>query len=163
MLRQLLSRTSTRPNGVTRYTSFHTSRNTRAYNRPRHHSNQHIQPPEDAPPRILLYIVGGYFAVINAGAVGLFWYDKNQALKRGWRVPEKQLQLTALLGGWVGGLWAMKTFRHKTVKQSFQQPYLLCMAGNIVACVGGIAAWRFNPSFRTAVIKSLGRQSAHIR
>ncbi|TPX72726.1 hypothetical protein SpCBS45565_g00034 [Spizellomyces sp. 'palustris'] len=129
MLRQLLSRTSIRPHLVTRHPCFHTSRNTRAYNRrPRPNHNQHIQPPEDTPPRFLLYIVGGYFAVINAGAVGLFWYDKNQALKRGWRVPEKQLQLTALLGGWVGGLWAMKTFRHKTVKQSFQQPYLATLS-----------------------------------
>ncbi|KAJ3186706.1 hypothetical protein HDU85_007526 [Gaertneriomyces sp. JEL0708] len=76
------------------------------------------------PPNAVLYAIGGYFAIINVGAVGLFWYDKQQALKRQWRVPERQLQLTGLLGGWIGGLWAMQTFRHKTVKKSFKEPYM---------------------------------------
>ncbi|KAI8822921.1 uncharacterized protein EV422DRAFT_488074, partial [Fimicolochytrium jonesii] len=92
-------------------------------------------------PKTLLYILGGYFAVVNAGSVGLFWYDKQQAQRRGWRVPEKQLQFSALLGGWVGGMWAMKTFRHKTVKQSFKEPYMMCVAGNVLACMGAAAAW----------------------
>ena len=59
---------------------------------------------------LLLAATGGYLAVINLAAVGLFWYDKQQALNKGWRVPERQLQLTALLGGWVGGLWGSLGF-----------------------------------------------------
>ena len=47
-----------------------------------------------------------YLVLINAASAGLFWYDKQQALNKGWRVPEKTLQLTALLGGWIGGLWS---------------------------------------------------------
>jgi hypothetical protein len=31
-------------------------------------------------------------------------YIKNRAVNHGWRIPEKTLQLTALLGGWAGGI-----------------------------------------------------------
>lgn len=86
----------------------------------------------------------GYFAVVNAASVGLFWYDKNQALRHGWRVrridfrapacpcltfvcssqvPEATLQLSALAGGWLGGMWAMDKFRHKTKKEPFRTMY----------------------------------------
>jgi hypothetical protein len=43
-------------------------------------------------------VVVGYAALVNAGSFGLFYYDKQQALKRKWRVPEKTLQLSALIG-----------------------------------------------------------------
>lgn len=49
--------------------------------------------------------LGGYIVVINAGSAGLFWYDVYQAKNKGPRVPEMKLQVSALLGGWIGGLW----------------------------------------------------------
>lgn len=72
-----------------------------------------------------------YLSAVNAGSFGLFWYDKQQALKKGWRVPEKTLQLTALAGGWIGGMCAMKAFKHKTVKQPFRNIYFTCVAANV--------------------------------
>lgn len=90
----------------------------------------------------------GYFGIINASSIGLFWYDKHQAQTKGWRVPEKQLQLTALLGGWAGGLWAMKTFKHKTIKQEFRVPYFMATAGNIA-----IIGLTLSPSFRKKFLK----------
>jgi uncharacterized membrane protein YsdA (DUF1294 family) len=92
---------------------------------------------------------GTVYAVgINLGSYGLFYYDKQQALNRGWRVPEKQLQLSALLGGWVGGLMAMKQFKHKTVKQEFRIPYFACMGANIALIgVGGFLLQK-NPKYR---------------
>jgi hypothetical protein len=53
------------------------------------------------------------------------------------RVPEKQLQLSALLGGWLGGLWAMQTFKHKTIKQEFRIPYFACVGVNAAILTGG--------------------------
>jgi uncharacterized membrane protein YsdA (DUF1294 family) len=50
-------------------------------------------------------LLGGYLVLVNLGSIGLFWYDKHQAVTKGWRVPEKTLQLSALMGGWIGGLW----------------------------------------------------------
>lgn len=86
-------------------------------------------------------LIGGYFVAINAASVTLFWYDKHQAQNRGWRIPEKQLQLSALLGGWVGGFWAMKTFKHKTIKQEFRIPYFIATGLNIAAL--GFCAVKF--------------------
>jgi uncharacterized membrane protein YsdA (DUF1294 family) len=84
-------------------------------------------------PQIPLRLITGYAAVINTFSFGLFWYDKRQALQRGWRVPEKQLQFTALMGGWLGGILAMQKFKHKTVKQEFRIPFFACMGANIAA------------------------------
>ncbi|KAL3897416.1 MAG: hypothetical protein SGCHY_003431 [Lobulomycetales sp.] len=78
---------------------------------------------------------GAYGVAINAASYGLFAYDKNQARNIGWWIPEKSLCLSAALGGWIGGLLAMKTFHHKTNKLAFQAPYLACMGANIAAVV----------------------------
>ncbi|KAI8903206.1 hypothetical protein EDD86DRAFT_196057 [Gorgonomyces haynaldii] len=85
----------------------------------------------------LTQLLGGYVVGINAFSYSLFWYDKKMAETRGWRIPERMLQATALAGGWPAGFLAMKHFRHKTVKTSFQQPYLLCTALN-VALIGSL-------------------------
>ncbi|KAI9206294.1 uncharacterized protein BJ171DRAFT_497190 [Polychytrium aggregatum] len=108
-----------------------------------------------SPPTSLLVLLGGYLVLVNGAAVALFYYDKQQAHRQAWRVRERDLQLSALLGGWLGGLWAMKTFRHKTVKQSFQQPYYLCVAGNVLLMGAGVVGWRLSPGFRRSVHSAL--------
>ena len=47
----------------------------------------------------------------------LFGYDKFQAKRGGWRIPEKVL--LGLIGGGLGGLAGMLVFRHKTRKNIF--------------------------------------------
>ena len=49
----------------------------------------------------------------------LFGYDKFQAKREGWRIPEKVLLGLSLFGGGIGGLVGMLTFRHKTRKNIF--------------------------------------------
>ncbi|MCI8538127.1 MAG: DUF1294 domain-containing protein [Oscillospiraceae bacterium] len=44
----------------------------------------------------------------------LMGWDKRQARRDGWRVPERTLFLTALLGGSPGAVLGMFFFRHKT-------------------------------------------------
>jgi uncharacterized membrane protein YsdA (DUF1294 family) len=53
----------------------------------------------------------GYFAIINAVTAGMFYYDKQMALQKGWRVPEKTLHFCALLGGWPASWWAIEVTR----------------------------------------------------
>eukprot|EP01012_Entosiphon_sulcatum_P006411 TRINITY_DN13024_c0_g1_i1.p1 TRINITY_DN13024_c0_g1~~TRINITY_DN13024_c0_g1_i1.p1 ORF type:complete len:120 (+),score=24.37 TRINITY_DN13024_c0_g1_i1:34-360(+) len=77
--------------------------------------------------------LGAYVALVNLGAAGLFFYDKQQALAQRWRVPERTLQATALLGGWAGGFWAIHKFHHKSKKQSFLVPFYAATAANIAA------------------------------
>jgi uncharacterized membrane protein YsdA (DUF1294 family) len=43
--------------------------------------------------------IAGYFGCVNAGAVYLFYDDKQRAIKHQWRIPENILHCTALLGG----------------------------------------------------------------
>ncbi|QXH48937.1 DUF1294 domain-containing protein [Pseudomonas xanthosomatis] len=53
-------------------------------------------------------------------SVMLYWQDKQQARRQGWRTPEKVLHASELLGGWPGALLAQQLFRHKTRKLSYQ-------------------------------------------
>lgn len=54
------------------------------------------------------------FFLVNLLAFLLMYIDKSSAKSGGWRIPEKQLFLAALLGGGVGGTLGMYQFRHKT-------------------------------------------------
>ncbi|MDO4193451.1 MAG: DUF1294 domain-containing protein [Erysipelotrichaceae bacterium] len=55
----------------------------------------------------------------NLLAYLMFWLDKQYARKDMWRIPEKTLIISALLGGSVGALLGMKHFRHKTKHPKF--------------------------------------------
>ena len=55
-----------------------------------------------------------YLLLINAAAFLLMLIDKQKARKNRWRIPERTLIGSALLGGSVGALLGMYTFRHKT-------------------------------------------------
>jgi uncharacterized membrane protein YsdA (DUF1294 family) len=47
-------------------------------------------------------------------AFAFYGWDKMQAQRHGWRVPEVILHALALIGGFVGGWAGMFIFRHKT-------------------------------------------------
>lgn len=55
-----------------------------------------------------------YLLLINAIAFVLMLADKHRARKNRWRIPERTLIGSALLGGSIGALLGMYTFRHKT-------------------------------------------------
>ena len=58
---------------------------------------------------ILIYLI-----IINILAFVLMGMDKTKARKGAWRIPEKTLFLSAILGGSIGAWLGMYTFRHKT-------------------------------------------------
>ena len=62
----------------------------------------------------LLYALVIYLLAVNLWAFALMGIDKRRAKKDAWRIKEKSLFLPVLLGGGVGGILGMKTFRHKT-------------------------------------------------
>lgn len=55
-----------------------------------------------------------YLVIINIVGYVLFYVDKQKAIRHQWRIPEKTLFLAALLGGSLGCLAGMYSFRHKT-------------------------------------------------
>ncbi|EGC38119.1 hypothetical protein DICPUDRAFT_86664 [Dictyostelium purpureum] len=111
-----------------------------------------------------LIILGSYFCTINVGAAGLFFYDKQQAIKQRWRVRESTLQLTGLLGGWIGGMWAMEKFKHKRAKQSFKNVYFSAVAGNIGVVGAFFFLYKKFPHLIPIQIRSLlFKEAAYIR
>lgn len=70
-----------------------------------------------------------YLAIINAAAFLLMLIDKQKARKNRWRIPEATLIMSAVLGGSVGALLGMYTFRHKTMHLKFTLgvPFILVL------------------------------------
>ncbi|MEE9392904.1 MAG: DUF1294 domain-containing protein [Planctomycetota bacterium] len=61
----------------------------------------------------------------NLSAFLLWGWDKWQAKRRGWRVPELALHTMSALGATPAALIGMKLFRHKTMKPFFTVLYLI--------------------------------------
>lgn len=60
-----------------------------------------------------------YFIIINLVGFFIMWLDKRKAIKGVWRIPEKTLFIITALGGGIGTIAGMYTFRHKTQKIAF--------------------------------------------
>lgn len=60
-----------------------------------------------------------YFIFINLFGFFIMWLDKRKAKKGKWRIPEKTLFIITALGGGIGTIAGMYTFRHKTQKLNF--------------------------------------------
>ena len=79
-----------------------------------------------------------YLLAANLVLFAMMGIDKYKARKGLWRIPEKTLFITAILGGSIGGILGMKLFRHKTLHNSFRFGFpailiaQLAMAGFIV-------------------------------
>ena len=60
-----------------------------------------------------------YFVVINVIGFLIMFIDKRKAKKGAWRIPEKTIFIITALGGGIGTIAGMYTFRHKTQKLQF--------------------------------------------
>ena len=60
-----------------------------------------------------------YLIVINLIAFFAMYIDKRRAKYGKWRIKEHTLFVIALLGGSIGAIIGMYTFRHKTQKPRF--------------------------------------------
>ena len=62
-----------------------------------------------------------WLLVWNFVAFALMGVDKAKARRGRWRIPEKTLFLSAILGGSVGAMLGMSLFRHKTQHRRFHR------------------------------------------
>lgn len=69
-----------------------------------------------------------WLLVWNFIAFALMGVDKAKARRGRWRIPEKTLFLSAILGGSVGAMLGMSLFRHKTQHRSFRLGMPLILA-----------------------------------
>ena len=60
-----------------------------------------------------------YLVAINLIGFLIMGIDKYKAIKKQWRIPEKTIFIVTGLGGGIGTIAGMYTFRHKTQKLGF--------------------------------------------
>lgn len=77
-----------------------------------------------------------YLLFMNILGFSLMGADKRKARRRQWRIPEKTLFLTSLLGGSVGTLAGMYFFHHKT-----RHWYFVVGMPAILILQAGAAVW----------------------
>lgn len=77
-----------------------------------------------------------YLVLVNLVSFCLMGIDKRKARKHKWRIPEKTLFLSALLGGSLGAVLGMQVFRHKT-----KHWYFVWGMPAILICQIGIIYW----------------------
>ena len=78
-----------------------------------------------------------YLLIVNAAGFLSMLVDKQKAKKNLWRIPERTLLLIAALGGSIGSLVGMYTFRHKTkhLKFTLGVPAILILQIAAVLCL----------------------------
>ena len=81
---------------------------------------------------MLIKILLVYLLIVNALGFILMLVDKIKAKKNLWRIPEATLFLVAAIGGSIGSILGMYTFRHKTKHVSFLLGMPLILAVQIV-------------------------------
>ena len=60
-----------------------------------------------------------YLILVNIIAFITIYIDKKKAIKHKWRIKESTLFLLSIIGGSLGTLLGMYTFRHKTKHKKF--------------------------------------------
>jgi len=66
-----------------------------------------------------IYWLISFVVIMNIVAFCAMGIDKRKAKKRAWRIPEATLFILAAVGGSIGSIAGMYTFRHKTRHRSF--------------------------------------------
>lgn len=80
--------------------------------------------------KIIIYLV-----VINIIAFLAMGIDKWKAKRDAWRIPEQTLLSLVVLGGGIGGIAGMYTFRHKTKKPRFYIGFPLILIIEIAVAI----------------------------
>lgn len=91
-------------------------------------------------PAWVVAIYGG----VSIVSFAFYWQDKNAAIAGTWRVPETQLHLLGLVGGWPGGVIAQIHFRHKTKKEKFARDFWYTVLLNVLLFVAVGTIIHFN-------------------
>ena len=75
-----------------------------------------------------------YLIIVILAALVLMYSDKQRSIRHHWRIPERTLFLSAIIGGSIGAIAGMYLFHHKTRHWYF-------VIGMPAILVAQIAAW----------------------
>ena len=76
-----------------------------------------------------------YFIIINILEFILMGIDKLLSIKKLYRIPEIVLLIVPFIGGSIGGILGMYTFKHKTKKIKFKLLFIMSLIVNILYIV----------------------------
>ena len=93
-----------------------------------------------ADPKILF----GYLAAISIFTWTAYWLDKKRAQSGGWRVPESNLHILELMGGWPAAFLAQRWLRHKSSKSSYKVVFWLIVVLHQYAAMDSLQNWKFS-------------------
>ena len=83
----------------------------------------------------MVKLLANYIILINLLGIILMLLDKKKAVKNRWRISENTLMFTALIGGSLGILIGMYTFRHKTKHKKFTIGVPVLLIVNILCII----------------------------
>ncbi len=90
----------------------------------------------------MIYKILLYLLAINVITFLMMGYDKHEAKKGNWRISEKTLFTLVVIGGSIGGIIGMFTFRHKTKKWYFRFGFPIILILQILVVIDLVR--RFN-------------------
>ncbi|MGP1345630.1 MAG: DUF1294 domain-containing protein [Phycisphaerales bacterium] len=88
-----------------------------------------------------ILVILAWYLVMSAASFAQYGWDKWSATRGSWRMPEKRLRRVDWIGGWPGGLLAMRVFKHKRRKGSYMWRFWLVVAAHAAAWAAVVAAW----------------------
>ena len=91
--------------------------------------------------RDLWTLLAGYLLLVNLAGFLLMGLDKRRARRGAWRISEKALFLPAVLGGGLGSIVGMRTFRHKTKHWYFRYGLPALLIGQLA--LAALLGWYF--------------------
>lgn len=90
----------------------------------------------------MIYKILLYLLIVNVITFLMMGYDKHEAKKGNWRISEKTLFTLVIIGGSIGGIIGMFTFRHKTKKWYFRFGFPIILILQILVAIDLVR--RFN-------------------
>ena len=91
--------------------------------------------------RDLWTLLAGYLLLVNLAGFLLMGLDKRRARRGAWRISGKALFLPAVLGGSLGSIVGMRTFRHKTKHWYFRYGLPALLIGQLA--LAALLGWYF--------------------
>lgn len=102
-----------------------------------------------------------FLVIFSLVSYALYAKDKSAAQTNGWRVSERTLHTTALLGGWPGALVAQQRLRHKTKKASFRAVFWVTVVVNSAGLVW-LHTSQGNTQLRNGMLRVEQAATSHI-